>query len=232
MPDGPLGLAEILDELDRAASVLVVTVGGDELEQARGDIDVLLSAIRAANQLLPDELKRPRGAFRLLQQHGQFINLYSNRGNLSYVRSNTFSLRADLVRLRAECAPRLADPDSRVPVNVEELSGGSAKNSLREALANFKVGAYNSSIVSAVNALEHYLRELRRRRMGIPPGRGRLIDVIEELEGGSHLSGADVSLLQVLRLYRNASAHPSEFGATVDNARMVIEFVFAMLKGS
>lgn len=190
----------------------------------------ILSAVRSLNDLLPSELKRPRGAFRELQKHARLVKLYSGRGNLDNVRGNTTALRTDMVRLRAELAPHTSESEGTSPVNVEELPASSAKNLLREAVMNYTSGTYGSAIVSAVNALESYLRWFRETKMGIDSTRGRLDEVMDDLERGGQLTKTEAPLALVLRLYRDSSADPSEFTPTRDETHMVIQFVFSKLK--
>jgi hypothetical protein len=224
------GLADLLDQLDDAVRDLAVVLDRGGIESAGSAVDALQASVRGMNQLLPKDLKKPKGAFRLLQDHAQFVRIYFDRHNAAYVRSNLASLQSDRVRLRAELAPFAFDSSGEPPVNVEELPSGPAKRSLNEAVVNYRAGAYGSAIVSAVNALEGFLRNLRFERLHTDRGNGRLVDVIGELEGGKVLSGAESPLVHVLRLYRNYSAHPSEFTASIADARMVIQFVFEKLK--
>lgn len=225
-----VGLAGLLDQLDDAVRDLTAALNRGGIESAGGAVDAIQASVRGINQLLPKDLKRPKGAFRRLQDHAQFVRIYFDKHNAAYVRSNLASLQTDRVRLRAELSPFAFDSSGEPPVNVEELPSGPAKRSLHEAVVNYRAGAYGSAIVSAVNALESYLRELRFERLLTDRGRGRLADVIGELESGNVLSGAESPLAHVLRLYRNYSAHPSEFTASVADARMVIQFIFEKLK--
>jgi hypothetical protein len=156
--------------------------------------------------------------------------LYYKRRNPVFVQSNAFEVPTDIVRLRAELASVLAETKPDISINVEELPAGPAKYSLREALLNYGAGTYGSAIVSAVNALEGFLRGLRFEKLKIAREKGRLVDVIEDLEKGKVLTATESPLAQVLRLYRNYSAHPSGFAPTADDARMVIQFVHGKVK--
>jgi hypothetical protein len=225
-----VGLADLVDQLDDAIRNLAEVLEKADLASAGSAVGALQATVRAVNQLLPADLKKPKGAFRRLQDHTQYVKIYFDRQDAKYVQSNVASLRSDIVRLRAELAPFAFDSTGDPPINVEELPSGPAKRSLSEAVASCKAGAYGPAIVSAVNALEGYLRTLRFERLHADPGRGRLVDVIGELEEGKVLSGAESPLSHVLRIYRNYSAHPSEFTASLADARMVIQFVFAKLK--
>ncbi len=224
------GLAGLLDDLDNSISDLDGLLKSDDLELARRPVESMISAVRAVNDLLPTERKRPKGAFRQVQKHARFVELYLDRGDLAYVRSNTAALGRDMVRLRAELAPALGAAVMDLAIIVEELPAGPAKLSLREAISNYRAGTYGSSIVSAVNALDGFLRDLRRERLGVDNHKGRLVDVIEDLERGKVLTSTESPLAQIVRLYRNYSAHPSGFAPTAADARMVIQFVFAKLR--
>jgi HEPN domain-containing protein len=227
-----VGLADLLDQLDEAIRELTEVLEHNGLEAAGRAVDALQATVRAVNQLLPRELKKPKSAFRRLQDHAQYVRIYFDRLNAAYVRSNLASLHSDKVRLRAELAPFAFDSAGEMPMNLEELPSGPAKKSISEAVVNYEAGTYSSAIVSAINALESYLRELRFERLHTDRGRGRLVDVIGDLEDAKVLSGAESPLAHVLRLYRNYSAHPSEFAADKADARMVLQFVFAKLKSS
>lgn len=223
-------LPAAVDEVDRSIREVGRVLESDGLQGVGQPVTEMVAAIRALNQLLPKDLKRPKGAFRRLQEHAQFVNIYLGRQNEPYVRSNLASLRNDAVHLRAELAPHMATPLGDLDMNVEELAEGRSKYSLKEATRNYLANAFGSAIVSSVNALEDYLRALRQRRMGIDPSRGKLVDVLDDLERGSVLTRAEAPLAQLVRLYRNQSAHPSGFVAAAEDARMVIQFVFSKLK--
>jgi hypothetical protein len=225
-----VGLPELLDQLDSSIADLSAALEPDRADPSRHNVDTMVSAVRAVNDILPPDRKKPNGAFRQLQKHARFVQLYFTRNNSAYVRSNTSALAADMVRLRADLAPDLRGTVVDLPLNVEELPAGPAKDSLREALANYGAGTFSSAIVSAVNALEGYLRNLRSEKLKVDPQKGRLADVIDDLGNGAVLTKTEAPLAHVVRLYRNYSAHPSEFAPTIDDARMVIQFVFAKLK--
>ena len=224
------GLIELLDDLDESISNLLSSLGLDGLSSSGLSVDSMIAAVRAVNDLLPREMKKPNGAFRQLQKHARFVQLYFDRQNLPYVRSNATALNKDRVRLRAEVAPVIAEVAAELPINVEELAAGPAKSCLREAMTNFRARTFGSAIVSAVNALEGFLRDLRRRRLKIEPQKGRLADVIDDLTNGEVLTKTEAHLTHVLRLYRNYSAHPSDFAPTSEDAGMVIQFVFAKVR--
>jgi hypothetical protein len=230
VPEELAGVPAILDELDRSVADLFTSAGTGDLDSVRGALEPVLALTRTANDLLPMENKKPKSAFRQLQAHVRFVGVYLGKGDLPFIRSNCASLRTDLIRLRAELASGLASAESPTLVNIEKLPGSPEKTSLRAALRNFEAGTYASAIVSAVNCLEGYLRGLRQRSLKIPAGEGRLIDVLDQLQTGGVLTRSEAPLMQVLRLYRNAAAHPSEFSPSADEARMVILFVFSKVK--
>lgn len=223
-------LPAAIDEVDRSIREVGQVLEAEGLQGVSQAVTEMVAAIRALKPLLPKDLKRPNGAFRGLQRHARFVELYLDRQNERYVRSNLASLHNDAAHLRAELAPSMATPIGDLGINVEQLPEGPPKCSLKEAIKNYLAGAFGSAIVSAVNALEGYLRSLRQQRLNINAGRGKLVDVLDDLEKGSVLTKAEAPLAQLVRLYRNYAAHPSGFVAAAEDARMVIQFVFRKLK--
>jgi hypothetical protein len=228
--DAPAALLAAIDELDRSIGELERSVQQDGVGGAGQAAILVVAAIRKVNDILPSKSKPPKGAFRSLQRHAKFVEIYLGRGNEAYVRSNSASLSNDIIHLRAELAPMLQPAADTLGINVEELREGPEKQSLRESVKNYCAGAFGSAIASAVNALEGYFRRRRLEFMNVEFSKGTLFDVMRELETNGHLTKAEAPLSHIVRLYRNCCDHPSEFVATSDDAKMTIQFVFNKLK--
>ena len=223
---GP-GISNTLDGLETAVDDLNQSAGSSDGEEIRRAAEVVLSWIRSLNQDLPSDLKK--GAFRKLQQHVRFVEVYLERGDLGMVRSNIRSLKPEMTRLRSACA-RATSTQGDLEANLDEVPPGPYKLMLTESCRCFNVGAYSAAVVSAVSSLEGLYRDIYRREIKDEPGRMDFKRVIDELERRGHLKGLEEPLLQVARIYRNFSAHPSRLAPDREETKTIIQFAFAKLK--
>jgi hypothetical protein len=146
------------------------------------------------------------------------------------IRGNVRSLHRDTLALRSKCASAISSPDPQLVGKPVELPWGPFKRQYVEAVASFGAGAYGPAIVSAVSSLEGALRGLYKRKFARNSGDLDFKSVVEKLEMEGHLTRAEAPLLQVLRLFRNLTAHPAEFTPTKEDAIMVLNYVFPRLK--
>lgn len=223
-----MGISKVLDGLETAIDNLVRLTRSSDVDEIRRAGEVVLSWIRSLNQELSQPLKK--GPFRKLQQHMRFIELYLDRGNLKMVRSNIRSLKPEMVKLRFACAHSVSTSNGDLAINLDELSPSLYKPMLVDACKCFDAGAYPAAVVSAVCSLEGMYRDIYRRNSKKDPGRLEFKRVIDELHDGGHLQGLEEPLLQIARVYRNFSAHPSQFSPSRDESKALIQFAFAKLK--
>lgn len=221
-------ISQILDNLETAIDELVRLVASAPPEEIRRSAEVVVSWIRSLNEALPAGLKK--GPFRELQKHMKFVELYLGRNDPKMVRSNIRSLRPEMVKLRALCAGALPNPTADLGINLDELGPSPYKPVLADACRCLTAGAYPAAVVAAVCSLEGQYRDLFRQKTGKDPARVEFKRVIDELDDGGHLKGLEEPLLQIARIYRNFSAHPSGMSVSPDEARTLIQFAFSKLK--
>ena len=92
------------------------------------------------------------------------------------------------------------------------------------------MAAYGPAIVSAVTSLEGLLRELFKKKFGRDSADLDFKSVVDKLEAEGHLTRSEAPLLQVLRLFRNLTAHPADYTPRKEDAIMVLNYVFPRLK--
>ncbi len=226
----PQEIEALLDDLDSALSLLQPVADGLDLEEIRRRTEPVLAGVRSVGDALPEDLKK--GAYRSLQRHVRFISVYLDRSDLRMIRSNVRSLRPDMVALRAKCASALPPPDPALVGKPVELPAGPFKRQYAEAVASFGAGAFGPAIVSAVTSLEGLLRDLFKTKFGYESKDLDFKSVVDKLESQGHLTRSEAPLLQILRLFRNLTAHPAEFVPTKEDAIMVLNYVFPRLRGS
>jgi hypothetical protein len=226
----PQEIEALLDELDSAVSLLQLVASNDDLDEIRRRTEPVLAGVRSLGDILPENLKK--GAFRSLQKHVRFVGLYTERNDLRMVRGNVRSLRPDMLALRTKCASVIPAPDPALIGGPIELPPGPYKRQYVDAVASFGAGAFGPAIVSAVCSLEGLLRDLFKRKFGRDSGGLDFKSVVDKLEVEGHLTRAEAPLLQVLRLFRNLTAHPAEFLPTKEDAVMVLNYVFPRLRTS
>jgi len=135
-----------------------------------------------------------------------------------------------MVKLRSSCVEAMPKPSGGLTVNLAELSPGPYKTMLADACKCFDAGAYPAAVVSAVCSLEGLYRDLYRRKIAKDPRKLEFKRIIDELQEGGHLKRLEEPLLQIARIYRNFSAHPSQFSSDRDETKTLIQFAFAKLK--
>lgn len=221
-------ISQILDNLETAIDDLLRLAASAPPEEIRRSAEVVLSWIRSLNEALPAGLKK--GPFRELQKHIRFVELYLGRNDPKMVRSNIRSLKPEMVKLRALCAGALPNPTADLGINVDELGPSLYKPLLADACRCFIAGACPAAVVAAVCSLEGLYRDLYRSKTGKDPERVEFKRVIDELHDGGHLKGLEEPLLQIARIYRNFSAHPSGLSAGSDETKALIQFAFSKLK--
>src|SRR3972149_3380614 len=112
-------LSQLLDGLETAIDDLVQLAGSAQTGEIRRGAEVALSWIRSLNRELPTGTKK--GAFRKLQQHMKFVELYLDRKDMKMVRSNIRSLRPEMIKLRSVCAAALPNPTASLAISLDEL---------------------------------------------------------------------------------------------------------------
>ena len=218
----------LLDDLDSAVASLQMAASRADFDEIRHRTEPVLAGVRSLGDVLPEDLKK--GPFRNLQKHVRFIVLYTERNDLRMVSGNVRSLRPDTLALRIKCASALPSPDPQLVGKPIELSEGPFKRQYVEAVASLGVGAFGPAIVSAVTSLEGVLRALFKRKFGRDSGSLDFKTVVDKLESEGHLTRAEAPLLQILRLFRNLTAHPADFTPSREDAIMVLNYVFPRLK--
>ena len=81
-----------------------------------------------------------------------------------------------------------------------------------------------------MTSLEGLLRNLFTKKYGRDSGDLDFKSVVDKLESEGHLTRSEAPLLQVLRLFRNLTAHPADYSPTKEDAIMVLNYVFPRLK--
>ncbi len=223
----PHEIEALLDDLDSAVGLLLAAVDTDDVDEIRRRTEPVLASARALGDALPNDLKK--GPFRNLQRHVRFVGLYADRNDLRMVSGNIRSLRPDTLALRSRCAS-IIPPDPQLVGKPIELPSGPFKRQYVEAVASFQAAAYGPEIVSAVTSLEGLLRALFKRKFSHESGDINFKSVVDKLGAEGHLSGAEAPLLQILRLFRNLTAHPADYSPTKEDAIMVLNYVFPRLK--
>ena len=219
----------LLDDLDAAVGSLQSAASRGDVDEIRHCTEPVLAGVRSIGETLPDGLKG--GPYRSLQKHIRFVGIYTDRGDLRMIRGNVRSLRPDVLALRARCAAVLPPVDPVLVGKPVELPAGPFKRQYVDAVASFGAQAYGPAIVAAVTSLEGLLRGLFRKKFGRDSSDLDFKSVVDKLETEGHLTRAEAPLLQILRLYRNLTAHPAEFTPTKDDALMVLNYVFPRLAG-
>jgi len=226
----PQEIEALLDDLDSATAALQSVVDSDDLEEIRRRTETVLAGVRSLGDVLPQDLKK--GAYRSLQKHVRLAGLYIDRKDLRMVRGNVRSLRPDTLALRTRCSAVFPSPDPALVGKPVELPSGPFKRQYVDAVASFEAGAFGPAIVSAVTSLEGLLRGLYKSRFSRESSGVDFKSVVDKLEAEGQLTRAEAPLLQVLRLFRNLTAHPAEFAPTREDAIMVLNYVFPRLKAS
>jgi hypothetical protein len=224
----PTEIETLLDELDHVVPPLQSALETNDLEEIRRRTEPVLAGVRALGDVLTEDLKK--GPYRNLQKHVRFVEIYTRKADIRMVRGNVRSLRPDTLALRAKCASTLPSPDPALVGKAVELTSGPYKRQYVDAVASFGAGAFGPAIVSAVSSLEGLLRDLFKRKFGRDSSEFDFKSVVDKLETEGHLTRAEAPLLQVLRVYRNLTAHPADFQASRDDAIMVLNYVFPRLK--
>jgi hypothetical protein len=226
----PQEIEALLDDLDSAVTLLQSAADSDDLGEIGRRIEAVLAGVRSLGDLLPETLKK--GPYRNLQRHVRFVGYYIERTDLRMVRGNVRSLRPDTLAVRTKCASAVSSPEAPLVGKPVELPSGPFKRQYVDAVASFGAGAYGPAIVSAVTSLEGVLRDPHKRKLGRDSGDLHFKSVVDKLESEGHLTRSEAPLLQILRLFRNLTAHPAEFSPTKEDAIMVLNYVFPRLRAS
>jgi hypothetical protein len=226
----PQEVETLLDDLDSAVISLQSSIETSDLEEIRRRTEPVLAGVRSLGDVLSEDLKK--GPYRNLQRHVRFVEFYTGKKDIRMVRGNVRSLRPDMLALRTQCASTLLSPDPALVGKPVELPAGPFKRQYVEAVASFEAGAFGPAIVSAVTSLEGVLRNLFKRKFNSDSADLDFKAVVDRLESEGHLTRVEAPLLQVLRLFRNLTAHPAEFAPSREDAMMVLNYVFPRLRAT
>jgi len=224
----PQEIEALLDDLDSFVTLLQTAADRGDFEEIGRRAEAVLAGVRSLGEALPEDLKK--GPYRNLQRHTRFVGYYTERANLRMVRGNVRSLRPDTLALRTRCVSAVSPLDAQLVGTPVELPAGPFKHQYVDAVASFGAAAYGPAIVSAVSSLEGVLRDLYKRKFGHDADSLRFSSVVDKLESEGHLTRAEAPLLQILRLFRNLTAHPADYSPTKEDAIMVLNYVFPRLR--
>jgi hypothetical protein len=222
--------SQLIDLIEQQAVELVQSIEVADSSRIQRAVESTQASARSLNGFLPKELKPPHGPFRKLQEHLQFVIVYLGKHDIGMARRNARSIPAVLIGLRVAVA-KAHGPDVKGMVGSEvELPYGPHKKLFTDAIRAYQVELFRASIASAVCSMEYVLRQLYETSTAKSSKGLDFYNIIIELEKMENVQKTEAPLLQILRLFRNYSSHPSDFDPTQEQALMVLNFVFARLK--
>ncbi len=141
---------------------------------------------------------------------------------------------ADLAGLSSQLALVAGRIRPGLRVRVEGLPVGPDRDYALEALASLGAAANRAAIATAGAAMETRARRMYESVVGQPSGGLKFYEVIDELEARD-ATGAirqiDIPALGILRVYRNLTAHPTDFPNPDSVAPALVELACELLLG-
>jgi hypothetical protein len=169
-----------------------------------------------------------------LKRHIRFSGRYAAQGKWAEMRSDPTDCLTDLAGLSTRLALVAGRIRPGLRARVEGLPDGPERDFASEALASLGAGASRAAITCAGAAMETRARKLYETVVGQPPGRLTFYEVIDELEARQATGGIgqiDVPVLSILRVYRNLTAHPTDFPNPDSVAPALVELACETLLG-
>lgn len=168
-----------------------------------------------------------------LAQHGNFIDIYSQKEDLGYVESNLTALKADLKNVKQEIArmeTRLPRGLVKIHDEIEKIQDQQARGYLEEASRCLSVEAFRASVVMSGCALESRVRKIYERTKGHSSGKMHFSTLIDVLEKERSISPDESAILSICKSFRNLTAHPSGFQCTENEAESLLRLSIEQLK--
>jgi len=220
----------ILERLQSLSTQLSLSVAKKDEAMTKSTSDQMKSFLGVLELSWPaPELPRNFGD---LRRHLEFVDYYTLRKNWEWVESNSTDCPKDLAALNAHLVPLEGRSRPRLRAEVDALPPSPARPLALEAIAALEAGAYRAAIVAAGASLESLARRTyeaatKRKSKGLD-----FNEVIKELEGlpVGGLGKEELAIVDLLRLYRNLTAHPSEFQNPEGFAPPLVELACNMLR--
>lgn len=169
-----------------------------------------------------------------LTRHLKFVLHFTPKSNWDWALSNARDADNDIGKLEKSVEKLSEGVRPALRDLVAGLPPGDAKDLAEEAVAALGVHAYRAAIVCAGASLESIVREswegaFNKRSKRIP-----LNTLISDLEGLTHgeLAKDKAAVVHMVRIYRDLTAHPSEFKDAEANAPPLVELACNMLRQS
>lgn len=230
------GLSEvasvIIDRLRTLAGQLVAAAA----KQDTNEVVTIASQMESYAQLLELSWPTPEPGDDLgnLQRHIRFSSRYGAQGKWAEMTGDPTDCLTDLAGLSSRLALVAGRIRPGLRTRVEGLPEGPDRDYALEALASLGAGACRAAITAAGAGMETRARSIYASVVGQPSSGLTFYKVIEELEAGEK-NGAirqiDLPVLGILRVYRNLTAHPTDFPNPDSVAPALVELSCEVLLG-
>ncbi len=221
----------VADRLRNLAQVVSLRIAERNLEETKCLVDQMdfLAALLKLSWPLP-EIPPPVGK---LVQHIDFLERFALKTNWEMMKSNADDFPRDLEGIGASLRAEQPAIPPALGAGIAALPEGISKSFLLESVASLEAGAYKAAIVMAGASLEHYVRETYESATGKRSKNLDFIEVIKELEGlpPGRVHAQHLAMANALRIYRNLTAHPSEFDDAKAYAPGLVQLACATLTG-
>lgn len=230
------GLSEvasaIIDRLRSLAGQLVAIAA----KQDTKEVVAIASQMESYADLLELSWPTPEPGDDLenLQRHIRFSSHYGAQGKWAEMSRDPTDCLTDLAGLSSRLALVAGRIRPGLRARVEGLPGGSDRDYALEALASLGAGANRAAITAAGAAMETRARSIYATAVGQPSNGLTFYKVIEELETrekGGAIHQIDLPALGILRVYRNLTAHPTDFPNPDSVAPALVELSCEILLG-
>jgi hypothetical protein len=230
------GLSEvasaIIDRIRSLAGQLVAAAA----KQDAGEVVAVAAQMESYAELLELSWPTPEPGDDLgnLQRHIRFSSRYGAQGKWADMSRDPTDCLTDLAGLSSRLALVAGRIRPGLRARVEGLPSGPDRDYALEALASLGAGACRAAITTAGAAMETRARRTYESVVGHPSGGLKFYEVIDELEARD-ASGAvrqiDIPALGILRVYRNLTAHPTDFPNPDSVAPALVELACEILLG-
>jgi hypothetical protein len=230
------GLSEVASAIiDRLRALAGQLVAAASKQDAR-EVVAVASQMESYAELLELSWPTPEPGADLanLQRHIDFSIRHGAKGKWTEMSRDPTDCLADLAGLSSQLALVAGRIRPGLRARVEGLPGGPDRDYALEALASLGAGACRAAITTAGAAMETRARRTYESVVGQPSGGLKFYEVIDELEArdaNGAIRQIDIPALGILRVYRNLTAHPTDFPNPDSVAPALVELACEIMLG-